>query len=89
MADVTVKYQTEVKKQHRIKSDTIKYCEIEHRKEELLAENKRFELIRDNQSLKKRQFEYMEALEDKAGEIDEYEKKIVKAVNPGRGSDEY
>jgi len=31
----------------------------------------------------------MEALEDKAGEIDEYEKKMLKAVNPGRGSDEY
>jgi hypothetical protein len=40
MADATVKYQTEVKVQHRIKSDTIKYCERELRKEELaLLEN--------------------------------------------------
>ena len=47
MADATVKYQTEVKVQHRIKSDTIKYCERELRKEELLAEKKSIELIRD------------------------------------------
>ena len=80
MADATAKYQTEVKVQHRIKSDTIKYCERELRKEELLAEKKSIELIRDYQSLKKRQFRYMEALEDKAGEIDEYEKKMLKAV---------
>jgi hypothetical protein len=53
MADATAKYQTEVKVQNRIKSDTIKYCESEDRKEELKAENKRNELIRDYQSLKK------------------------------------
>jgi hypothetical protein len=80
MADATVKYQTEVKVQHRIKSDTIKYCERELRKEELQAEKKSIELIRDYQSLKKRQYRYMESLEDKAGEIDDYEKKMVKAV---------
>ena len=53
MVDATAKYQTEVKVQNRIKSDTIKYCESEDRKEELKAENKRNELIRDYQSLKK------------------------------------
>ncbi len=53
MADATVKYQTEVKVQHRIKSDTIKYCENDDRKEELQVKNKRNELIRDYQSLKK------------------------------------
>ena len=80
MADAIAKYQTVVKVQHRIKSDTIKYFESDDRKEELQVENKRNEQIRDYQSLKKRQFEYMEALEDKAGEIDEYEKIMLKAV---------
>ena len=80
MADAIAKYQTEVKVQHRIKSDTIKYCESEDRKEELKAENKRYELIKEVSESKKRQFEYMEALEDKAAEIDEYEKKMLNAV---------
>ena len=39
MADAIAKYQTEVKVQHRIKSDSIKYCESDDRKEELQVKN--------------------------------------------------
>jgi len=69
MADATVKYQTEVKAQHRNKSDAINDYESEKRKEELQALNKRKELINDYQNLQKPEFEYMKTLKGKVNEL--------------------
>ena len=78
--DLTQKYQSEMKMQHREKQHVIKYCSKVMRDEELLGEKKSIDLIREFQRLKKHKLRYLEDQEDKAMIQDDIEQELITAV---------
>ena len=79
-SDLTQKYQSEIKMQHREKQHVIKYCSKVMRDEELLGEKKSIDLIRTFQRLKKHKLRYLEDQEDKAMIQDDIEQELITAV---------
>ena len=73
ISEAMQKYQAEMKNGHKEKQHIITYCEKVLRDEELMAEKKCVDMIKDFQGYKKHKLRDLDALEDKGLQIDEFE----------------